>query len=134
MASLKDVSLKLTAALPDGATTSTVASTIDTGVTTAQGQTPPEVELLLTAPALTTGELPDAVTVTYNILTAANSTLSGNSTLISSAIVQTGSTGAAAATYRFRIPTTAARYIGFNAVGSGNGTRSGKSATLEVLA
>lgn len=130
---LKDALVKLTKALPDGATTST-SDALDTGVST-RGVLLGDLELKLSAPALTTGELPDAVTVTYNVITSANSSLAGNTTLISGAIVQTGasSAGAAAATYNFKIPSTAGRYVGFNAVGSGNGTRSGKSATLEAL-
>lgn len=130
---LKDAQVKLTLALPNGAATTT-STAIDTGKVTSQGTQPENVEWLLTAPALTTAQQPDAKTLTYSIITSDNSDLSSPTTLISGCIVQTGAggAGAAAAEYRFRLPSDAARYLGFKAVGSATGNSSAASATLEA--
>lgn len=130
----RDGQLKLSLALPNGAATTTSAS-LDTGKVTAAGSQTAPFEVLLTAPALATAAMPDAKTMTYDILGSANADLSSPTVLSAGAIVQTGASGAGAAskTTRFRLPTNAPRYFGFRAVGSGTGNASASSAKLEVL-
>jgi hypothetical protein len=133
MHSLKDVNLKLTLALPNGAATTTSTS-IDSGKTTAQGEGK-GVELLLTAPALNTTQQPDAKTLKYDILHSDNSDLSSPTVYITTALTQTGAGGAGAAanTFRCRMASDAKRYWGFRATGSASGNASGASATLEPV-
>lgn len=132
---VRDALLKLTKALPNGAAT-IYSDSIDTGTTTTGAQLSP-VEFLLTAPALVVGDLADGATMKYSILTDTVDPIDGSSTvLFADCIVQTGAggAGAAAATFRFKLPSNAGRLIGFKAVNSGAGDASDKSATLEVLA
>ncbi len=132
---VKDASCKLTRALPASNTTVTTATSLETGKVTAAGHTPGTVEYLLTAPALTVGQLANASTMTYNIIVSANSNLSSPTTLIAGAIVQTGAGGAGAAgnTYRFRLPSNTSAYVGFTATNSAAADASAASATLEQL-
>lgn len=134
---LKDALLKLTRALPASTTAVTTASSIDTGKSTDLGKQLADVEFLLTAPLVTTAQLPDAKLFTYDILVSDNADLSDPTTLIENCIVQTGAAaaGAAGTTYRFRLPSTAARYLGFNVTpsASGTGDASAATATLEAL-
>lgn len=132
--SVKDAELKDVKALPGSATT-IYSDGIDTGVTP-NGVQPAEVEYLLTAPALTTQELGDAATMKYSIIADTVKPLDASSeVLIPDCIVQTGAggAGAAAATYRFRLPSNAGRIIGFKATNSAAGDASDKSGTLEAL-
>lgn len=128
---LQDASLILALALSNGAGTVT-SGAIDTGDLTKNAVQPGDMEYVLTAPALTTAQLANAATMTYNIITSANANLSSPTVLIPGAIVQTGAggTGAAAATYTFRLPPEAQEFVGFQAVNSGSGNCSGASATL----
>jgi hypothetical protein len=133
---LRDASLKLTRALP-ASTTAVTSTAIDTGAATPQAYQPDGLEYLLSAPALSTAQLPDTKTMTYNIIGSANSDLSSPVTLATSILVQTGAGGAGAAanTARYRPPSNAPRYIGFTITpsASGTGDASGANATLEVL-
>lgn len=134
---LKDASLKLTLALPAGATTVYATPGIDTGKTTTQGVQTADVEFLLTAPALTTGQLGDGATMKYSILMDTENPVDASSTvLFADILTQTGAggAGAAAATKRFKLPSDALRIIGFKAVNSAASDASGASATLEVVA
>lgn len=131
---VRDANLKVTKALPNGA-----ANVTSTGIPldeSARGDFVAECEALLTAPALTTGELADAATMKYDLITSDNADLSAGTTLVAAAITQTGAggAGAAAATYRFTPPTNVKKYLGFKATNSGAGNASGKSGTLELLA
>jgi len=132
---IKDASLKVTRALP-ASTTAVTSTSIDTGKGS-RGDQPGSVEFLLSAPVVTTAQLPDAKTFTYKIIHSDNADLSSPADLILSAIVQTGAgaAGAAAATYKFRLPTGAKRYLGFVVTpsASGTGDASGASSTLEAL-
>lgn len=132
---LKDALNKITRALPASTTAVTSASAIDTGKSTSLGHQGGEFEFLLSAPAVTQAQLPDTKTFTYDIIHSDNADLSSPSTLIEDCIVQTGSTGAAANSYRFRLPSSAKRYIGFKVTpsGSGTGDASAATATLEAL-
>lgn len=107
---------------------------LDTG--SVSGEQSGDVEYILTAPALATGVLGDGATMKYGILMDTVEPIDGSSVvLMPDVIVQTGagSAGAAAATYRFRLPSTATRFIGFKATNSAAGDASGSSATLEAL-
>jgi hypothetical protein len=137
--SLKDAALKFSRALPasTSAVTSSGAGIIDTEVTTAQG-TCPIKELLLTYPALTTGQLPDTKVMVYKLIQSANADLSSPSDVYGTAIItQTGAGGAGAAggTKRIKPPSDSLRYLGLviTPSGSGTGDASGATATLEVL-
>jgi hypothetical protein len=132
---VRDAALKLTKALPNGAAT-IYSDSIDTGTGTTGSQLA-DVEFLLSAPALVVGDLANGDTMKYSILSDTVDPIDGSSTvLFADCITQTGAAGAgaAAATFRFKLPTTAARLVGFKAVNSGAGDASDKSATLEVLA
>jgi hypothetical protein len=131
---LRDAGLKLTRALPNGAA-NVSSSSIDTGNSASQGSQPGEVEYLLSAPAMNATQMPDAKTMKYDILFSDSADLSGPTTYITAAITQTGagSAGCAAATFRFRLPSNANRYIGFKATGSASGDSTTATATLEAL-
>ena len=140
MKELRDAALKLTLALPNGAATATVAAAMDTGVTSGGNKALDGqdglLEFLLSAPLLSATQQPDSKTMKYDIVWADSADLGTNPvTYIAAAITQTGSgtLGAAAATYRFRLPSTAKRYVGFKATGSAAGDASAASATLEAL-
>lgn len=132
---LRDANLKVTKALP-GSATNVTSTSIDTGKTTAAGVQPGDVEFLLSAPALTTAMLGDAATMKYDILTSDSADLSNPVAYITTALTQTGAggAGAAASTFRFRLPSDAKRYVGFKATNSAAGNASTVSATLELLA
>lgn len=132
---LRDAALKITRALPAAASATVTSTAIDTGAATSlasqQG-----IEYLLTAPALTTTMAPDTRTMTYTIKWSANADLSAPTTYITGAIVQTGAggVGAALATFRFKLPSTAARYVFFTVTSGASITDSSAvSATLEPL-
>lgn len=132
---LKDAAVKKTWALPNGAATTYATPGIDLGHTTA-GKLLADCEFLLSAPALNTTQLPDAKTMIYSILLDTVDPIDGSSVVkYASVITQTGAggAGAAAATYRFRLPSDATRILGARAVGSASGDATGASATLEAL-
>lgn len=134
---LKDATLKLSLALPNGsASASVVVSGIDTGKSTTQGFQSGDIELLLSGPALNTTQLPDTKTMIYDLLTSDNADMSSPVTVAKEVLKQTGAggAGAAAATQKMRLPDDAKRYVGFQATNSGAGDASGASATLEVVA
>ena len=130
---IRDELLKKTKALPNGAA-SVTSDPIDLE-TGSRSDFVANCELLLSAPALATGELGDGATMKYAIETDDNSGFSSATTLIVDAIVQTGAggAGAAAATKRFTLPTNVERYVRAKATNSAAGNASGKSLTLEVL-
>jgi hypothetical protein len=92
-------------------------------------------DLLLSAPILTTSELPDTRTVTYTFQDSAdNSSFSAIAGLAT--LVQTGadSAGAAATTRRVALPSNARQYVRVSvATGASTGDCSAKNMTLEVL-
>lgn len=128
----RDGQLKVTAALPNGAANITSTS-IDLTETSAGDLV--AGELLLSAPAMNTTQMPDAKTMTYDLLSSVNADLSSPTTLVAGAIVQTGAggVGCAAATFRYRPATTVKRYVGFKATGSAAGNSTTANGTLELL-
>jgi hypothetical protein len=129
--------LNLSLALPNAGGGTVTSASLDTGQTTAMGTATGDLEFLLTAPALNTTQLPDGETATYQIVMADDSGLTVNATqLFGQAILQTGAagSGAALATVRFRLPSTAQRYFGMAVVVSGGaGDCRAASATLQGL-
>lgn len=115
--SVKDYLLTSTVVLPVGAVTTT-GTAIDLGQTT-RGQHLAQCELLIEAPALTVGALPDTKTITYDIISSASSNMSSPTVLVAGLIVQTGAggVGAAAATARYRPATNVAQYVAIRATG-----------------
>ena len=133
-AGLKDASLKLTLALPASNTTVYATPGLDTG--NIGGNHPGGVEFLLTAPALTTAQLGDAATMKYSILYDSVNPIDASSTVLHADIItqtDAGGAGAAGATKRFKLPSTAGRILGFKVVNSANADASAASATLEAL-
>ena len=131
---VRDANLQITTPLPNGAAT-VVSASIDTGKSTTAGKQLAEFEFALTAPALTTGQLPDGQTITYDILGSANADLSSPIVLSAGAIVQTGAAGAGAATAvrRHRLSTVAPRYTGHRIVKTGAADASAAKALFEVV-
>jgi hypothetical protein len=139
---LRDANLKKTVALPNGAATVYMTPGFDLGISTALGKAPGQVEFLLSAPAMNTTQMPDAKTMKYSILVDTVNPVDGSSViLMQDVITQTGAggVGCAAATYRFRLPSSIAALanatiVGIRAIGSAAGDATGANATLEVLA
>lgn len=135
---LRDASLKQTVALPSAANGNVNAATgLDMEVTAASDFVA-LTEVFVSAPALNTTQLPNAATMTYNLIASASANMASPTTLQASVLVQTGAggTGAAAATDRVRLPTnlgSVGRYLALQAVGLNNGNCQAASATLELL-
>lgn len=130
---IRDTQLKGTLALPNGAA-NTSGAAIDLGVGTSADFVT-LVNFLITAPALTTTQQPDAKTLIYDVIHSVNSDLSSPTTLYPAVLTQTGAggVGAAAATFQFAVPVNVKRYVGIKATGSAAGNSSAVSATLEVI-
>ena len=78
--------------------------------------------MLLSAPALVVGSLPNGSTVTYKIEACASAAFGSGVVVIADGLaVQTGAggTGAPATTARVRVPSNSPRYIRGSAVGAG---------------
>ncbi len=106
---VKDKLLGVTGALPAAAGSSNT-DVLDLGLSS-QADTHLPVELLVAAPALNATQLPNTTTATYTVQGSTDAAFSSPITLAGSVIVQTGSAGAAAATYRFALPTDCPRYV-----------------------
>ena len=76
---LRDALLKMTKALSNGAG-STTTNALPTGKGSAMSNAPGFIEFLATAPALTTGALPSAATMTYDVVVSDNADLSSPTT------------------------------------------------------
>lgn len=140
MKELRDAALKLSLALPNGAANTLTNPAIDTGQSSGGNAalcgTDGMTEYLITVPALNTTQLPDAKTMKYDVVWADNAALTTNAvTYIAAALTQTGAggAGAAGATFRCRLPSTAKRYVGLKATGSASGDATAAAATLEAL-
>jgi hypothetical protein len=138
MLNLKDALLTQSGNLPNGA-----AATLTTGLNLqlgTHGETDWHGEFEIDAPALSTTELANASTMTYDVVVSANANLSSPTLLYGSVLVQTGAggTGAAAGTARFRTPLSipltsggaAQPYIGIRATNSSTGNPSAKTFSL----
>lgn len=132
---LKDALARVTRTLPSGAASVTSLASIGPFGKTQWGSAVALVDLLLTAPAMNTTQMPDAKTMTYDIISSDNADLSSPTVIAPGVIVQTGAGGAgcAAATARWRPSADSKAYIGLKATGSAAGDATGASATLEAL-
>lgn len=134
---MRDATLKQTLVLPSGAVTTTVAAGLDIGPLTTQGQFAPEIDydVLLESPAMTVTELPNAATVSYDLICSASANMSSPTVMQSAFLVVTGAggVGAAATSKRFDIPSGVLQYFGFRATGVAATLAATKSATLSVL-
>jgi len=134
---MKDAVLKVTKTLPAAASTTVNSSVIDLGES-ARGDFLADVEVLITAPALTTTILPDTRTMTYTLYHDTDPAFSAETPVFGSIgqILQTGAGGAGAvgATFRGRLPTTVKQYLRMKITSGASTTdASTTSATLEVL-
>lgn len=134
---LGDAVLKATKTLPGAASTTVNSAGLDLEEGT-RGDFLANAEILISAPALTTTILPDTRTMTYSLYHDTDSAF-GTETLVygsTGQILQTGAggAGAAAATFRGRLPTNVKRYIRLK-ITSGASTTDGSatSATLQLL-
>lgn len=130
---LKDAKLKVTKALPNGAASITTDG-IDLGHGT-RGRFLANGELLISAPALTTAELPDGQTITYSVEHDTASGFGTVATLYAEVLKQTGAggAGAAAAEVRVRPPSNVKRHVRVKATKAGAANASTKSVTVEVV-
>jgi hypothetical protein len=108
---VRDTLLKQTVALPATATNAVLAA-FDLGELSTRDDFVAQCELLITAPALTTTQLPDASTATYSVEMSTDNFVTNTVIVADKVLVQTGAggAGAAAATARFRLPTQVSRY------------------------
>lgn len=129
---VQDANLIKTAALPNGA-----AATQTTGIDlelTVRSDLVAACELVISAPALTTGELPDGQTITYSVETDDNSGFSSAKVINGNAGVQTGAggVGAAAQELRVRLPSNCERHVRVKATKTGAANASAKSMTVAL--
>ena len=131
---VRDAAHKVTRALPNGSANVT-SDSIDLGGGTSEDKVS-LAELLISAPAMNTTEMPDAKTMKYDIVHSDSSNLADPVTLLAAVITQTGAGGAgcAAASHRWRPPSTGIkRYVGIKATGSASGNATTASLTAELL-
>lgn len=130
---IKDANLIQSRALPNGANTVT-SSPIDLELGS-RSDFVADAELLIEAPALAVGQLADTTTITYSIESDDNSSFTSATVYIANALVQTGAggAGAAAATARYGLPSTAERYYRLKAVKTGAADASAATAKLSLV-
>jgi hypothetical protein len=128
---VRDVNLKVSNAL-GAVNTVAYSSGIDLGDAADKLA---NVEFLLTAPLLTTTQLPDAATVIYDVQTCAEPAFGSPTTIAKEILKQTGATnpGAALATVRFKPSTDCLRYVRIKSTPLTNGTCVAANMTLELL-
>ncbi len=126
---VKDASLSVTKALPNGAAT-TASDGIDLGHG-ANGDFLADCELLIEAPALGVTPMPNAKTMTYDVYHDTDAAFGSEVKLGTAVLVQTGAggVGCAAATARFRFPSNVNRHVRVKATGSAVGDASASSFT-----
>lgn len=130
---VEDKQLQRTLALPNGAnTTNGTGFDLEHG---ALGGFFADAEIVINAPALTTGELGDTQTITYSLRHSDAADFSGDSELLGNLIVQTGAggAGAAAAEKRVRLPSNVKRYVRARAVKTGASNASTANATTKMV-
>lgn len=133
MKTARDAALEVSRALPNGA--NTVTSTAGIPVKSDAGmELQADFELEISAPALATGIHADAATVKYHIVHGNAADLSDAAVLAADILTQTGAggLGSAAATARYRLPSTCKKYVGLRIVKSGAGDATGLTATLSA--
>lgn len=133
---LRDAALRATIALPAAASTSVVTDGIDLGDRTTRS-VPPDVELVLKVPALSTTILPDTRTATLTIEASSSSSFAGTpETLRTLVLTGAGGVGVAVASeLRVALPVDVDRYVrGKVAFGVSTTTGAALSAEFAVAA
>ncbi len=127
---LVDASLVVTQALPNGAATVNATALDLNNVPPADHLAGVDIEIA--APAVTTGQLPDAQTLIYKVQTDDDVAFGSPTELYPSFLPQTGAggAGAVAATKRFALPSNAERYVRVVCTKSGAGDASAASYTV----
>ncbi len=97
--------------------------------------TPGNAELLVEAPALTTGQLPDGQTVAYSLEQSLDEAFTTPVALYGVLFTQTGAggAGAAAANDRVRLPLDVLPYVRLKAVKTGAASAAAKSASIKFV-
>ena len=128
---LKDNSLKVTKALPNGAA-SVYTDGIDLGLSVRSDMIAC-VEVVVTGPTMATGIMGDGKTMIHTLECDSDSGF-GSVRTLGVVLTQTGAGGAGVteSTGRFRLPTDCERYIRLKSTGSTTGDCSSKSVTLEL--
>ncbi len=131
---LRDAALKQTKALPASATNA-VTDGFQVSVTGYNHDWNTRAELYIEAPALTTGELPDAQTMTYIVEHATDAAFTIPVSLYGTVLTQTGAggNGAAAATKRIALPSDVYAFVRVKATKSGSGSAATKSVAASLL-
>lgn len=129
---MRDAALNQTKALPNGAAnTSTDGFNLELSD---RGDFLARCELVVSVPALTTGELADGQTITF---TVEHDTASGFGTVATLAtlgvVTGAGGAGAAAVEYRYRFPVDVKSYVRVKATKAGASNASTKSMTTELV-
>lgn len=128
-----DASLQETKALSNGAG-NVACDGLDLGAVSLRGARLADCELEISAPALSTAQLPDTETMTYSIETSDDDS-TWDKILADQVLVQTGAdgAGAAAAKARCKIPSDCERYLRVKATKTGTGDCSTVSMTVSLL-
>lgn len=128
----RDASFTRTRALPASNTT-VYGLPINLGSVPGKPRTIPECELIIEAPALTVGELPNAATMTYTLQDSADEAFT-SPRAIGVPCRQTGAGGAGAAALidRYRIAEDTLQFIRLAVTASNNLDVSAKKATLSM--
>lgn len=129
----RDGQLKGTLALPPGA--SAVRGAAIKSDNGSRDQFLAQCELLVTAPALTVGQLANASTMTYDVTISQNADGSSPTVIYPGFLVQLGAggVGAAAKTGRCRLPVDVSGYVALQVTNSAAANASAASATLEIM-
>lgn len=132
MYEVNDAAMEKALPLPNGA-----ATTNSTGIdleSSPNGDFVAESEVLINAPALTTGQLGDTQTITYSLRHSDAADFTGDAELLGGLIVQTGAggAGAAAAEKRVRLPSNVKRYVRARAVKTGASNASTASGSVKM--
>lgn len=130
-----DSSVKKTKALPNGADT-IYSDAINLGHQSSnppRGEVHGDFEVKISAPVLTTAELPDTKTMKYTVEHSDDGTNFVD--LLPDVLIQTGAggAGAAAASDYVRLPSMSKQHIRLQATNDGTGDASGKSATFQLV-
>lgn len=133
---VRDANLIEAKALPTADGTSYSVG-FDLNALTIKGVRPESIELRISHPDLTVTHLPDADTLTFDVLSDTALPLDGSSVVAAAAVLVSTGTGAAGANpsfARYRIPSDFPRYIGILATAAGGtGDISAVNMTVELV-
>jgi len=132
MFNVRDAALEREFALPGGA-----ATTVSDGIEMTSGGNQhfsADCEIVVSAPVLTTAQLPNGQTVTYSVFQSDNEDFSGESVLAANVLVQTGADGAGAAASEVPVgvPSGVKKFIRLKVVKAGAADASGATANLSL--